>query len=88
MPALCLMLSGTYYAQTYAGIIGGSLVRVHSVACACPSPRMWAEDNMWIIINLLLSGIAIAVICNTWSPLDMGMDLEIQKYQICCNLKI
>jgi len=26
MPALCSMLSGTYYAQNYAGIIGGSLV--------------------------------------------------------------
>jgi len=26
MPALCSMLSGTYYAQNYAGIIGGSLI--------------------------------------------------------------
>ena len=26
MLALCLMLSSTYYAQNYAGIIGGSLV--------------------------------------------------------------
>ena len=25
MPALCLMLSMTHYAQNYAGIIGGSL---------------------------------------------------------------
>ena len=28
MLALCLMLSGTYYAQNYAGIIGASLERV------------------------------------------------------------
>ena len=27
MPALCLMLSGTYYAQNYAGIIGASLAK-------------------------------------------------------------
>ena len=26
MLALCLMLSGTYYAQNYAGIIGWSLI--------------------------------------------------------------
>ena len=26
MPALCLMLSGTYYAKNYAGIIGRGLV--------------------------------------------------------------
>ena len=26
MPALCLMLSGTYYAKNYAGIIGRGLL--------------------------------------------------------------
>ena len=29
MLALCLMLSMTYYAQNYTGIIGGSLKSVH-----------------------------------------------------------
>ena len=31
MPALCLMLSVTYYAQNYAGIIGWSLIPVHDL---------------------------------------------------------
>jgi len=29
MLALCSMLSGTYYAQNYAGIMGGSLFYLH-----------------------------------------------------------
>ena len=29
MLALCLMLSVTYYAQNYAGIVGWSLARTH-----------------------------------------------------------
>jgi len=28
MPVLCSMFSGTYYAQNYASIIGGSLVTI------------------------------------------------------------
>ena len=30
MLALCLMLSATYYAQNYAGIIGWSLAKTHT----------------------------------------------------------
>jgi len=32
MPALCSMLSGIYYAQNYASIIGGSLIANASIA--------------------------------------------------------
>ena len=31
MLALCLMLLGTYYAQNYASIIGGCLIRVNYI---------------------------------------------------------
>ena len=31
MPALCLMLSGTYYAKNYAGIIGRGLLVASNV---------------------------------------------------------
>ena len=30
MPALCLMLINAHYTQNYAGIIGASLIHVHS----------------------------------------------------------
>ena len=31
MLALCLMLSGIYYAQSYAGIIGWCLAKIHEI---------------------------------------------------------
>ena len=33
MPALCLMLSGTYYAKNYAGIIGRGLSAMYFHFC-------------------------------------------------------
>ena len=46
MPALCLMLSATYYAQNYAGIIGASLPKSHSENNAINAPNdSDQEDN-------------------------------------------
>jgi len=48
--ALCSMLSGTYYAQSYAGIIGGSLAMIlrkwkfiimHCMAITFDAKRVW-----------------------------------------------
>ena len=55
MPALCLMLTGTYYAKNYAGIIGRGLIvgraslgiTIANRAVACDVTSAAFNQNVW-----------------------------------------
>ena len=51
MLALCLMLSGTYYAKNYAGIIGRGLDE------SLLSDTMTEKQNYWYGCNITISDI-------------------------------
>ena len=55
MLALCLMLSVTYYAQNYAGIIGWSLVDVNvSVSSHLKEELALAVDKWLQVISIIM----------------------------------
>ena len=66
MPALCLMLSGTYYAKNYAGIIGRGLYPIPKTR-----QRIDIKGASYLILRSHAVSSTTVLCCNSTSSKDL-----------------
>ena len=66
MLALCLMLSGTYYAKNYAGIIGRGLMGMRAHVCVCVYVCVHVHTHVYVTMcELCVAILAVYMPNNT-----------------------